>query len=287
MENLKLKYFKDAAQTENFTQTARKYGVPTSAVSQSIHRLEEEMGTRLFDRSSNRVILNEEGRILYDAICRVEDLLENTRRQLSDRNGQLTGEICLQIACNRRIVSEAIRQFSGDNPKVRFVLRHGTDTRERFDLIISDDAQLKHQYAREELLTEKLAVAFPESHPLARQETVRVKDLENERFITMQAGSRLYCLTQQLCSQAGFSPKISIQCDDPYYVRKYIQMGLGIGFVPMTSWQGQLPEGVICRQLEGIIRTTCAYWNPADYMPRAVRQFLALLKALSAGTRGG
>ena len=48
MELLQLKYFCDAAHTENFSATAKKFGVPTSAVSQSISRLEKELGSIFF-----------------------------------------------------------------------------------------------------------------------------------------------------------------------------------------------------------------------------------------------
>lgn len=49
MELLQLKYFCDAAETENFSKTAKKYLVPTSNISQSIKRLERELGVELFD----------------------------------------------------------------------------------------------------------------------------------------------------------------------------------------------------------------------------------------------
>ncbi|MBR2431832.1 MAG: LysR family transcriptional regulator, partial [Clostridia bacterium] len=42
MELLQLKYFCDAAETQNFSKTAKKYLVPTSNISQSIKRLEKE-----------------------------------------------------------------------------------------------------------------------------------------------------------------------------------------------------------------------------------------------------
>lgn len=280
MEILQLKYFKDAAETENFSKTAQKYTVPTSAVSQSIRRLENEMGTQLFDRFSNRISLNEEGRLLYQAVCQMQQMLENTRRQFADHSQELSGEICLQIACNRRIVSDAIQQFSRLHPKVRFVLRHGTAMSERFDLIISDDEQLKAHYACTELITEKISVAFAKEHPFAAKDRISVRELSGESFVTMQNGGRLHFLTEHLCMQAGFYPKISIQCDDPYYIRKYIEMGMGIGFVPMFSWRGQLPEGIICRELVGVSRITYAYWDPAGYLPKAAREFLDLLRTL-------
>lgn len=277
MEILQLKYFKDAAETQNFSRTAQKFTVPTSAVSQSIRRLEKEMGTPLFERGSNRISLNEEGRLLYRAVCHMGKTLEDTRRLFADHSGELSGEVRLQISCNRRIVSDAIRQFSLQHPEVTFVLKHSTPQDEDVDLIISDDGQLKERYSGEVLVSEQIAVAFSENHPMASWESVSVKDLAAERFVTMQPSGRLHCLTQSLCMQAGFYPQIAIQCDDPYYIRKYIGMGLGIGFVPMFSWRGQL-AGMVCKPLAGVQRTTYAYWDPNRYMPKATRAFLELLK---------
>ena len=65
MELLQLKYFCDAAETENFSLTAKKFEVPPSGISQTVKRLEEELGTELFIRGANRVSLNEQGRIFY------------------------------------------------------------------------------------------------------------------------------------------------------------------------------------------------------------------------------
>ena len=285
MEMLQLKYFKDAAETQNFSKTAQKFTVPTSAVSQSIRRLEKEMGTPLFARTSNRITLNEDGKLLYRAVCQMDRTLEDTRRLFADRSGSLTGEVKLLIACNRRIVSDAIRQFSQLHPKVTFILKHSANKDEDFDLVISDDGALNERYTHTELIDEQIAVAFSLDHPLAARETVSVKELASERFVTMQPGGRLHYLTQSLCIQAGFYPQISIQCDDPYYIRKYIEMGLGIGFVPMFSWRGQLPEGMVYIPLKNVRRTTYAFWEPSRYMTKATRQFLELLRQLCCEAR--
>lgn len=286
MEILQLKYFKDAAQTENFSRTAQKFRVPTSAVSQSIRRLEKEMGTALFARTANRISLNEEGKILYRAVCQMGKTLEDTKRLFAEGDGELTGEIRLQIACNRRIVSDAIRSFSQAHPQVRFLIRHDVSAEEEADLVISDDPGLKERYTGTPLLTEGIGVAFSREHRLADQRQIKLQELAEERFVTMQPGSRLQELTRNLCVQAGFYPQITIECDDPYYIRKYIGMGLGIGFIPLFSWRGQLPEGLICIPLDGVSRTTCAWWDAARYMPRAVRAFLELLQMLCEAEAG-
>lgn len=280
VEFLQLKYFSDAAQTENFSKTAQKYGVPTSAVSQSIRRLEKELGTELFDRRSNRIALNGDGRRFYMAVCRVDDILKDAREHLIRQPEELRGEIRVNILCNRRVVSDAIKQFAAIHPKVSFVLNHGVNVAENYDLVISDESASKGMYVRQALITEDVAIAFSKDHPLAKLETVELSELAEEHFVSMTPNNRLHDLTRRLCAQAGFSPQISIQCDDPFYIRKYIEMGLGIGFVPLFSWQGQLSDGLVWKKLEGVQRTTYAYWDGTRTVPAAVKAFLELLAQL-------
>ena len=61
MEMLQLRYFFLSAKNQNFSATAKMFDVPTTAVSSSVRRLEEELGCKLFDRTHNRIMLNAKG----------------------------------------------------------------------------------------------------------------------------------------------------------------------------------------------------------------------------------
>ena len=79
MEMLQLIYFCDAAQTENFSKTAKKYLVPPSNISQSIKRLENELETPLFERQANKIKLNNSGLLFYKNAKSALELLENAK----------------------------------------------------------------------------------------------------------------------------------------------------------------------------------------------------------------
>ena len=110
MELLQLKYFCDAAQTENFSETAKKFSVPPSNISQSIHRLEKELGTELFERTANRIRLSHDGKIFSDGAKKALACLENAKTAVQD-TGELRGEIKIGILTNRRVVTEVIGTF--------------------------------------------------------------------------------------------------------------------------------------------------------------------------------
>ena len=81
-----------------------------------------------------------------------------------------------------------------------------------------------------------------------------------------------------MCAEAGFVPNIAIQTDDPFYLRKYIEMGLGIAFVPTLSWRGLFSDNIVLKGIENTRRTTYAFLPKRKYVKSSVRAFLELLQ---------
>ena len=107
MELLQLRYFYESAKNENFSQTAKMFMVPTTSVSASIKRLEQELGCQLFDRTSNKIRLNAKGQRLQQTLCSVFHDINETVEQLSDNN-QDKRQIKILVRSMRRKVTDAI-----------------------------------------------------------------------------------------------------------------------------------------------------------------------------------
>lgn len=275
MELLQLKYFCDAAENENFSKTAQKFNVPPSNISQTVNRLEKELGVLLFDRSANRITLNERGRKFYENIKSGLEKIEDAKKIISEKEDELTGEIYLQVITNRRIVTEAIEKFRLEYPKVSFVINHSSILDEKSDLIITDNITDENSLEKKLLVTEDILLAISKNNPLAKEKSLKISDLKNERFITMPKNNSLYNITKELCRD--FYPNIAIMTDDPFYIRKYIELGLGIAFVPAFSWKGQFPENVVLKNISDFKRHTYIYYSKIRYMSNAAKQFIKAL----------
>ena len=273
MEILQLKYFCDAAETENFSKTANKYSVPASNISQSVSRLEKEVRVKLFDRSANKITLNEQGKAFHKRIKKALECIEEAKTVLNDTG--VSGEIRIKICTNRRIVTEIIEKFKGIFPEVTFTLSHDHKQNGVFDLIISDDIAVNRNLKSKILVKENIILAAKKDSSALN--CSNISELENERFITMPEGSSQFEITKKLCERAGFVPNITIQSDDPYYIRKYVSMGLGIAFVPEFSWKGQFENNVECKDIAGFVRDTFVFWDDEKYMTKAVKEFLQML----------
>jgi DNA-binding transcriptional LysR family regulator len=182
MELLQLKYFCEAAESENFSHTAKKNGVPTSNISQTVKRLETELGVRLFLRSANKITLSDEGKTLYDGAKKALITLEDTVKKLRDSEDNPCGELKLLILAHRRTVTLAIEEYKLAYPNVQIIINHSSDAPySDFDFVISDGAEDKGNYDTELLLKEKILLAVSNKSPLSKRVGLKLSDLSNVR----------------------------------------------------------------------------------------------------------
>ncbi len=275
MELLQLKYFCDAAKTENFTVTARRFLVPTSAVSQSIKRLEVELGVKLFAREANRIALNERGRAFLSDAQRALALLDRAKKRASDVGEQ--GEIRISIFINRRPVMETVERFRKLHPDVNIVTKYAADpTKEAVDLIVTDK-ELGGAFEGSALIKEDILLAMHKDHPLASLVQISCDDLKGMPFICTNQGSSLYRITNEICADIGFKPHVAICSDDPYYIRKCVEMGLGVALIPAVSWKGQFSDNVILKKIHDYCRHTFLYHKKGEYLSRHTLEFCTML----------
>ena len=121
MEILQLRYFLESANTESFSKTAEKYMVPTTSVSASVKRLEKELGCTLFDRTSNRITLNENGKKLKETLSTVFFELDETVNLLTAPKTE-SREIKMLVRAMRHDITEYIIAYTKKHPKVLFLL---------------------------------------------------------------------------------------------------------------------------------------------------------------------
>lgn len=279
MELLQLTYFCSAAETENFSKTAKLYRVPASNISQSIHRLETELDTTLFDRTSNKATLNEQGKLFYENIKSALMLINDATTKLTDKE-KIFGEIKILAETNRRIVTKTIENFQNKYNDVSFFINHSSDDMpDNYDLIISDRIFERKNFTKHLLVVDNILLAMRKDNPLCKNKKITVKDLEKEKFITMSNKRGIFKLTNEICNDEGFAPNIVIQSDDPDYIRQYIEMGLGISFIPSLSWKGTFSDNVECLNLVNKKRYTFAYLNTQKYISKATHMFLEMLLA--------
>jgi LysR family hydrogen peroxide-inducible transcriptional activator len=143
--------------------------------------------------------------------------------------------------------------------------------------VITGDASGLSGFKRKKLISEGVAIALRKDNPLASAPDFSLAELSGASFITMTEKSSLLGLTKKICNDFGFEPRITIQSDDPFYVRKCVELGLGVAIVPSFSWKGQFSDDVALRVIDGYSRDTYMCLNENKYLSRSAKEFCAML----------
>jgi DNA-binding transcriptional LysR family regulator len=173
---------------------------------------------------------------------------------------------------------EVIEKFRRTYPEVEIATTHFTSpTSEDFDMIIDSRDDELTGYNKLPLLSEGIQVAMISSSPFAGVEELDVRQLSNEPFVTLSERSSLYHLTNSSCRDHGFKPRIAIQSDDPFYVRKCVELGLGLCMVPKFSWKGQFTNNVVLKDVRGYLRHTYIFTDPKKHLSLCSKRFIEML----------
>lgn len=227
MELLQLRYFYDCARLGSITKTAEKYMVPASSVSASIRRLEAELGNKLFDRTSNRIVLNENGKRLEKSLDKVFSELDQTVTDITCPTDDK--RIKLLVRSMREKATEYVIEYRKKHPNVLFELVIAFDDEDfsDYDVIIDMYSDRYSDYDWLELSRERVRFCTTADHPFAGRE-LTLKQLKDQNFVTM--GGNIHALIEKACNDAGFSPKVVAKINDITCYRKLLRSGIAIGY---------------------------------------------------------
>ena len=227
MELLQLRYFYDCARFGSIVKTAKKYMVPPSSVSASIRRLEEELENRLFERTSNRIVLNENGMRLKKTLDKVFSELDQT---VSDISCPINEQrIKLLVRTMREGMTGYIIEYRKLHPNAVFEFVMSFDNVEfaNFDVIIDVYSDKYADYDWFEIRREQVHLCVAADHPLAGKE-LTMKQLKGQSFVTM--GGNIHAFIESACLDAGFAPNVVAQVNDITCYRKLLLSGIAIGY---------------------------------------------------------
>lgn len=279
MEILQLRYFYESAKSENFTETAKKYLVPVSAVSSSIKRLEKELGCKLFDRDANRIRLNNDGKLLQQSLCVVFHELDDTIVKLSNCN-QDSREIKLLVRGVRRNITNYIMEYKTIYPDTAFKIAFEQESDDflDYDVIIDEENGRYSEYERIELFTMQLRLKCSIEHSLCNK-TLFLNDLCKQAFVLMDINGNMKRILVDACNRAGFHPQISVVCNDIECYEKFLKCNMGVGIGRQSNDPAEVISGVVDLDVRDFKEryTIYAYYAEKEYYGK-VKNFIEFIK---------
>ncbi|MFJ5563431.1 LysR family transcriptional regulator [Lysinibacillus xylanilyticus] len=285
MEFLQLKYFQTVARLEHMTKAAEQLQIAQPSLSKTISRLEEDLGVELFDREHRKISLNAAGRIFLNRVDRAFAELNEGQRELNQFIEQDQRSITLAVTIPR-VLPALLGSFLSKYPDTRFqqFLKPVSSMKKmlmegELDYCISSVPIEGEDIRWEPLITEEIFLIVPPNHWLARRESVRLEEVKDEAFISMNTGYGFRSLTDQFCREAGFVQNIAFEGDEPTVISDLVRQGLGVAFVSELSWvpkSGEFPHKLrivepACQRTIGLAWSEKRYFTP---IAKQFRQFV-------------
>ena len=262
MKLRQLQFFIAVAEELSFSRAAIKLHVAQPSLSTQIKVLEEEVGARLFERDKRHVSLTPAGRRFQQRAISVLSMADTAKSEArSTARGQL-GTIALgytALSMFSTALPHAIRQFRRREPNVVMTLRELTSLEQLHELgertldvgvLRKVDVAAPKGISIVEWYRTPLVAAIPQDHPRAASDLLSLNDLKDESFIMYPrgAGTGIYWQVIDLCTAAGFRPRVVREVIESSTIIGLVAAGVGIAIVPADMNSIQF-SGVVYRRI--------------------------------------
>lgn len=255
-----MRWFVVLAEEENVSAAAERVGVPQPTLSRRLARLEQRLGTRLFERQGRRLRLNDAGRAFATHAERADAELAAGEQQVRDlaTGGPRTVRLGFLHSFGTWLVPDLIERAHDRDPSLRFELVQGSSEviagyvqSGAVELGIVSPRPSTGQLTWHRLLRQEIVLAVPSRHRFAGLRSVRPEELAEEPIVTMQPGFGMRQILDELADAAGFTPHIAAQCQELSTVAALVASRIGVGLVPQEEQQHE-PTGMTTVRLAGV-----------------------------------
>jgi len=275
MELLQLRYFCMVAHYQNITRAAAELMISQPALSQTIRKLEQEVGVPLFERRGKYIHLNRMGEVFYTQVLQALNSLDDGVSLVSDMRETPSGEIHVLVQGASNFLPDLYLAFHSAYPHVHLRLSNQTQSDQLqvsdYDLTIYTVTSYVPSRNAVPLLRERMVLAVPQDHPLAGRECVDLAEAAPYPFLI----TNIYTYLNDICRAAGFTPNVRTQCDNTFTFSRLIRQGLGISVVPEITIGADVVKGLslVPFRNPSSERTVALSWNANRYLSSAGQLF--------------
>jgi DNA-binding transcriptional LysR family regulator len=304
-----LKYVLMLAEIKNFSISAKKLYITQPALSLYIMNLEEQLGAKLFDRSSSPIKLTSIGEEYVKTAQKILDLESELNNKISDILGTKQGFISVGITPvqSSLLLEDTIIEYTKKNSfvKINIIEQEMVDLQDDvlngvIDFFIGNYSVQNDQLTMDIIGTERLFLAVPKGNssniglekyqiPLneiidnnyTERPCVNFSAFSKDPFITLQPSQHVHTIIIDICKDAKFEPNVVLQTNKPDIAYSLVQRELGSTIVSETlirrrdikhhPYYYQLPEKFALRNIIMVHRKN-------RYISNIAEEFISIYK---------
>lgn len=270
-------------ETGSFSKAAEAIGYTTSALSQSIASLENELGIKLLVRTKHGSMLTDEGKKIYtdieNIISQYLSIQEKAKEISSLEVGQIRMATVPSVSANW--LPNLVEAFHKEHPNIEFILHQGDYA------LIEESIKNRgidfgfvspHNVKGIEVIpvkTEPISAVVPADHPLANLETIPLELLGKEPFILLEMGKHSECLAA--FQEFGITPNVKYILHDDFAIMAMVEQGIGVSLLPHLSLN-RINYNIAVRPVDPQVnRTISIGFKDKNVLPNASKKFIEFL----------
>ena len=281
-----LRYFLAITRTGGFTPAARILNVTQPTVSSGIAELERILGVKVFNRSGHSVDLTMEGRTLLNYALQIEDLINEAEESLRQPNsvenqGFQFGAIDAAVIY---LLPDVLQAYRDANPHIelstqvapsQYLVEELLTNRSEFGVITLpyEDPRIMTL----SLVKDEMPLVVGPDHHFTKRNKVSPNAVALESLILFHKDSVSRKLVDERFSELGITPRVAMEMRSPEAMRKLVESGLGISFLPQITVSESVATGALCTVSAPQLRFEREIglgWRKGRYFGPAIRDLI-------------
>jgi DNA-binding transcriptional LysR family regulator len=272
MDLRQLEVFAGVYELRSFSRTASSLRLTQSTVSEHVRLLEEELGTRLFDRLSRETVPTRAGELLYSYARQMLALRSQARQAVDDFLGQIAGTLLAGASTipGEYVLPAVIGRFRERHPRVAITLQI-SDSRGIVQAVLDGQVDVgvvgadpgNRGLETRALMPDELVLVVPPGHRWSGRPEVSVDELKTEPLIVREAGSGSRQALERALEATGCSlgeMQIIADIGSTSAIKQAVKAGVGVSVMSRRAADDECRHGLIaCVKLKDLVVTRHFY----------------------------
>ncbi len=293
MDLLHLEHFLAVVEEGTFTRAAERLNRTQPAVSQSVRRLEEQIGASLFARDVHEVTLTEAGRVLADYARRLLAMRDDAVKQVTELKTLQAGK--LSIAAHESaavyLLPAPLRAYLQKFPNIKVNIQRSRMQEiprqvmdREVDVGFVKDEPAFHELHWVEVFADEMVLVAPPDHPLVSHKQLTLRDLGSENFVMHHGCTVTAARILQLFADHSTRCRVAAELWSFENVKTFVRERVGLAIVPAITVRQELADGTLTRlplpELS-MPRRTLMIYRDQGYMSDSASELIKLVRSFN------
>ncbi|MCP3852958.1 MAG: LysR family transcriptional regulator [Gammaproteobacteria bacterium] len=238
-----LRLFEAVYRNHSYTRAAEELFLSQPAVSIQIKRLEEQVGTPLFETVGKKIFPTTAGKVMFEASQDILNRIKRLKSTMEGLKGEVTGPLQMAVVTTAKyfmplLLGQFLKKYPDVEPKLKFTNRANVMDRlfnNQDDFVVMGQIPDDERLEAHPFLENIIVPVAPPDHPLAGKKNLPLECLNDARFLMREPGSGTRLVFERLLEKKEVSIEPYMELGSSEAIKQGVMAGLGISILSIHS----------------------------------------------------